>query len=316
MAATLADVAAAAGVSRQVVSAVLAEGRHGGIRYSEETKERVLAAIETVGYRRNRQAAQMRSGRQGALAVLTSNLNNLPFNTLEWMMTFASERGQLLVLERLTPEAEDWAPRLLREHYADGVVVFETLADHQRETLARLGLPLVEVHSIHRDAPGCIVFDIDRAVAEAVRRFREAGARQVAFICGAKSDHFSVAERWHALVAHCRRTHLPKPRRIALETTEAIVDLPEADALLLNNDTLAPVLYRSAAAAGRRIGTDLHLISFDGSPIARLVEPRLPSFRIVAKPLAEAAISLLNAEIDHPGSTTPHTIAYQLENAP
>jgi LacI family transcriptional regulator, repressor for deo operon, udp, cdd, tsx, nupC, and nupG len=310
---TLTDVAKAAQVSRQVVSAVLAEGKHVGVRFSEDTREKVLAAVELVGYRRNRQAAQMRSGRQGAIALLSSNLNTLPHNTLEWMVRHASERNLLLVIERLHVDSDDWAPRLLHEHYADGVIVFETLTTAQRQQLAHLSLPVVEVHSAHSKGPGCIVYDIEDAVTRAVDRFQKSGHQRLGFIGPIKPEHFSAEVRYESLCRQARQRHLAKP--VHAGPDDIATAIATCDAILLNNDHLAPAVYRAARAAGRHIGVDLSVIGFDNAAIAGLLDPPLPSFRMVASQLAAIVIAHIEREIADPGSTSPITVPYQLERA-
>ena len=62
---TMADVAAAAGVSAKTVSNVL--GDRGG--YSPETGARVLAAVAGLGYRLNADARALRSRRSGVIAL-------------------------------------------------------------------------------------------------------------------------------------------------------------------------------------------------------------------------------------------------------
>src|ERR687889_204744 len=61
------DVAARAGVSHQTVSRVV--NGFGGIR--PETRARVLAAIEELGYRRNLAARRLASSRSGLIGVVS-----------------------------------------------------------------------------------------------------------------------------------------------------------------------------------------------------------------------------------------------------
>lgn len=313
---TLSDVARAAGVSRQVVSAVLAEGGHAGVRFAPETAAAVRAAVAQVGYRRNRQAMQMRTQRQGAIAVLASNLNMLPPNTLEWLMSLASQRGQLIVLERLGSDEL----RLLREHYADAVVVFETLPIALRAQLDRIEVPLIEVHSAHPLRAGSIAYDLDDAVAQAVARLRAAACRSFAFVAPIECAHFSCDQRFAALGRQLRRARLPAPQRIDLSAAQPsdparlAAQLQGIDGVLLNNDAFAPAVYQAAAHVGRRPGQDLHVVGFDASPVASLLQPPVPSLRIVPRLLAETVMQQLDRELAEPGSSTPITLSYVLEH--
>src|SRR5262245_54409255 len=67
---SMADVAAAAGVSHQTVSPVLT----GSEMVREDTRVRVLEAIERLGYRRNRAARLLATNRSGRLGMIAANL--------------------------------------------------------------------------------------------------------------------------------------------------------------------------------------------------------------------------------------------------
>jgi LacI family transcriptional regulator len=70
---TIEDVARLAGVSRGSVSNVLT----GKVRMRDATRERVLEAARTLGYRPNRVASALASGRYPSIALLTADITNL-----------------------------------------------------------------------------------------------------------------------------------------------------------------------------------------------------------------------------------------------
>ncbi|HZO30990.1 MAG TPA: LacI family DNA-binding transcriptional regulator [Chloroflexota bacterium] len=70
---TIEDVARLAGVSRGSVSNVLT----GKVRMRDATRERVLEAARTLGYRPNRLASALASGRYPSIALLTADITNL-----------------------------------------------------------------------------------------------------------------------------------------------------------------------------------------------------------------------------------------------
>ena len=62
------DVAALAGVSHQTVSRVL----NGGEKVAPQTRDKVLAAIDTLGYRRNTVARALVTRRSGTIGLITT----------------------------------------------------------------------------------------------------------------------------------------------------------------------------------------------------------------------------------------------------
>ena len=74
---TMRDVAKVANVSQSTVSRVLNEST-GGIPISEETKQRVLAAVEKLGYHPNLHAGSLRGQKTRMLAMMIADISN-PF---------------------------------------------------------------------------------------------------------------------------------------------------------------------------------------------------------------------------------------------
>ena len=75
------DVARLAGVSRATVSYVINDQRGGNVRISDETRRRVLEAVEQLGYQPNVTARSLRTRRTQLLAVMVPDLTN-PFYPL------------------------------------------------------------------------------------------------------------------------------------------------------------------------------------------------------------------------------------------
>src|SRR6218665_1921810 len=97
MSSTLRDVARLAGVSFKTVSNVVNDYPH----VSEATRTRVLAAIEELGYRPNRTARTLRSGRTGAIGLAVPELSLAYFAELaDEVITAADERDIVVLIEQ------------------------------------------------------------------------------------------------------------------------------------------------------------------------------------------------------------------------
>ena len=118
----MADVARLAGVSHQTVSRVL--GDHPNVR--EETRARVLRAIEEMGYRRNSSARALVTRRTRTLGVVASDTTLYgPASTLFALEEAARAEGYLVStvsLRKLTVEELSEALDHLGEGGVEGVV--------------------------------------------------------------------------------------------------------------------------------------------------------------------------------------------------
>ena len=76
---TMRDVARAANVSQSTVSRVLSPASSGSkVPISEETKEKVLAVVEELGYQPNQYARSLRGQKNHVIAMLIGDISN-PF---------------------------------------------------------------------------------------------------------------------------------------------------------------------------------------------------------------------------------------------
>ena len=98
---TLTDVARHANVSIATVSIVVNNSRSGNISVSEETRQRVLAAIDEIGYVPNLAARSLRTSKTRLLAVMVQDLTNpfFPFLVRGAQETAESNNYELLVFD-------------------------------------------------------------------------------------------------------------------------------------------------------------------------------------------------------------------------
>lgn len=119
---TIHDVALAAGVSVSTVSLVLS----GKGRISTATGERVNAAIEELGFVRNRQASALRGGQSGVIGLIVRDLSAPFYAELTAGLTEALEaQGRMVFLLHGGKDGEQLAQRfsLLLNQGVDGVVI-------------------------------------------------------------------------------------------------------------------------------------------------------------------------------------------------
>src|SRR5262249_1668676 len=118
---TVKDIAAAVGVSVATVSNVLNERPNVG----EPTRRKVLEVARRLGYRPNRAAQAMRTGRTRTLGLVLPDLTNPFFPELaQAVENKARSQGLVVCLvdSQNRPEGEADGFALLMQHAVDGII--------------------------------------------------------------------------------------------------------------------------------------------------------------------------------------------------
>ncbi|MGY0388921.1 LacI family DNA-binding transcriptional regulator [Nocardioides sp. WG-D5] len=120
--ATVKDVAALAGVSPMTVSNVMNET----VFVRPYTRERVLAAVEELGFVPNLRARSLRNGRTGVIALALPDLATaFSADVVHRVVQVAHERGMVVQIEETAAEPKreyDLVSRA-REHQIDGLIL-------------------------------------------------------------------------------------------------------------------------------------------------------------------------------------------------
>ncbi len=181
---TVADVAAAAHVSKATAARVL--GGYGPV--SDEVRLRVVAAAEALGYRPNRLARSMSSGRTRTIGVVVGDIQ-LPFfaGAVRGITDIVQAEGWEVVLANTNedPSHERNAVRVMFEKRVDGLIVAPASSeegDHLNQLVNR-GLPVVLLDRRARGvAADAVVVDSEAAVERAVRYLAHLGHERIAVV--------------------------------------------------------------------------------------------------------------------------------------
>jgi LacI family transcriptional regulator len=305
---TIVDIASQAGVSIKTVSRVI--NREEGV--GAETRARVQAIVDRLGYRPNASARSLSSRRSYLIGVIFMQVGAYHYvgEVQVGAMRACRRAGYHLVVEQArAPEAMGGVQafaKSLRDARFDGVVLTPPTCDDP-EVLAATeaaGLPYVRI-APHRDFERSpYVFMDDRGAArEQTLRLWDMGHRRIAFIDG-PADHGSAARRRQGYVEALReRGAEPRPEWIApgtflslsgFDAAEALLRLPEPPtAIFAANDELAVGVLAAAAKHGLSVPGDLSVVGFDDTPAAEAAWPRLTTIRQPTAEMAEAAVDML-----------------------
>lgn len=299
------DVAAAAGVSHQTVSRVLND--KGSVR--EETRQRVLDAIDALGYRRNEAARTLASNRSRLIGVLTPRLVEWgPATTLLSVQLAANREGYFVSVATLAEFTATTIKRAVDDLLSLGVVGLIAIApveDMAVELEAQsIPVPTLVVASrwIKDDSTFTRVGVDQRAgVRQALLHLKARGCRSVGHIAGPAAD-FDAEERDSAWRQYCAELGMKLGPHVRGGWTaekgylaaKQLLSKPLPDALFVANDQMALGALRAFSEAGVNVPEDMRLFGFDDQEGVAFFEPGLTTLRQDFAGVGVEAISMLN----------------------
>lgn len=332
MGVTASDIAKHVGLSRQTVAFILGDRPH---LFREETRQRVFAAAEKLGYRRNAAAVAMGRGRYNAIGLLQAtdlHLGAVHSNFLRAVMEETRAAGMHMSMgqvddAKLTDESAVQA--LMKEWAVDGLVIsyVANYPEQLVEILQRYRLPAIWMN-VKRGSDAVYADDYGGA-RDATEHLLRLGHRDIAYVCHHDGPHYSSHDRWAAYADTMRAAGL-QPRRVGRDLSHLPVAAVEAHAIradelgqllrgqrpsavLLNDEMTAPIFVYLCGLLGIKLGPDLSLVNFtrDSSPVLAQV---LTSAVVPTGDLGHATVPMLLRKIADRASDLPSiSVSYRLQ---
>ena len=303
---TIFDVAQRSGVSPTTVSHVL----NGTRVVAHASRQRVLAAVEQLGYQPNAAARSLRSRRRRIVGLLVTNLQNRGFAALlEGIDLVMAQAGYSIIVSSSygDPAGERAAVRMLREQRVDGLILAGSAgaADDMLLGLHQAGLPMVCINRTPTRLPlDQVSVDYQAAARLLARHLLDLGHRRFAILGGGASpDCHPLLDGWRQALAEAGATAPGGRAPAALEGDwssssgyelgRRLADEPALTAVFCGNDTMALGVIRALAERGLRVPEDISIIGFDDVPEAGYYRPPLTTVRQDFGEVGRQALSTL-----------------------
>lgn len=305
------DVAKEAGVSTATVSHVINSSRY----VTDETRQKVLRAIQRCNYYPNAHARSLASGRSHMLGLVVSDISNPFFPELvKSIESAAFERGYDVILSNTSYDANrtsKYVRRIIERKIAGVALMTSELDLALIDELARKQVSVVflDLGSAGERMSNLIV-DYEMGIDEAIEHLVSLGHRDIAYV-GGPSRLRSAARRLQAFQTSVDRRlpgagpfaifegdfQLEGGSRVAREILAAD-ELPTA--VVVANDLMALGVMREFHAAGLRIPDDVSIIGFDDIAFAALADPPLTTVCLPRTELGRKAVEALMQTIERP----------------
>jgi LacI family transcriptional regulator len=298
-------------------------GRAGDqVPIAEETRLRILRAIEELGYEPDARAQALRSGDSKTIGLILPDIRNPHFwENADGVEQEARASGYHMLLSSMDLNA-DYGKEIfksLSERRIDGLIFlmgsFIDQSEEARNTLARLHkrqLPIVEIgDQFNQDHNvDCVVSDYHKVTLEAMSHLFSLGHRRIGLINGVAlpalasdrvqsyqqslSDHgFALDE---SLIANCGATI-----EDGYQATRWLLNRADRPtAIIAINDLLAMGTLRAARDLGLHVPMDLSVVGYDDIPAANYLNPRLTTASKDAVRMGREAVRLLLDRIKVP----------------
>jgi DNA-binding LacI/PurR family transcriptional regulator len=313
----MADVARLAGVSQQTVSRVLNDSPH----VRPATRERVLDAIGKLGYRPNRLARALVTGRSRTLGVLSFDTTLYgPASTLFAIERAAHEAGYFVSIASLrAPDAgslRGGVERLL-ESGVEGVMVIAPQESAARGLLELpADVPVVATEAAPAGDVPLVAVDQRGGARLATEHLLALGHETVWHVAG-PDGWLEAADRVRGWRAALQAAGAPVPPPLtgdwsARSGYAAGRGLANATAVFAANDQMALGVLRALYELGRRVPDDISVVGFDDIPEAAYFSPPLTTVRQRFDEIGARALRLLLARIENGAGRTGEAVRPEL----
>ncbi len=317
------DVAHRAGVSLGTVSNVLNRPD----RVSPATRERVLTAIEELGFIRNEAARQLRAGRSRTIGVVVLDIGNPFFTEIAAGVESAATAAGLSVVLCNSGESgarEEHYLSLLQEQRSFGILV----------TPVR---KLARIDEIRRQGTACILMDrptngrrcsvsVDDVIGGrlAAAHLLELGHERIAFV-GGPTSLSQVALRLDGARRALKEAGLPPDSLRVFDTPGLnvvagraagvrVAALPSAErptAAFCANDLVALGLLQELIRLQINVPRDLAIVGYDDIDLAALAAVPLTSIRRPRSQVGHTATNLLIEEVARPAEHVHRRVVFE-----
>lgn len=304
---TIKDVAKKCGYSVCTVSRALS----GKGYLKEETKQKILEAVDELGYRPSTLAVNLKTGRRQTLALILPSLTNIYYTRLEkYLESCASEKGYIIYLNNTeySLEKEKQIINNLLGMDIAGVIIAPTTSEHAHiMELKKYDIPYVYLNrAFEDDMEHCLRLDNKKAAYDAVKYMIKLGHKNIGGIFQSfdnstyrdRYEGMATALEEHGLV--CNQDNMlfdinPEDMGATPGRILQLLQKPNRpEAIFACNDMSAFNVYRACYVLGLRIPEHLSVFGYDDCTMANFVTPPLSTVSIPVHQMASSAVDFIH----------------------
>lgn len=301
---TMLDVARKAGVSKSTVSRVL----NGKNIVGEDVRQRVLAAIDEIGYRPNLLARQLATKKTSLIGfVMTNELyNGSYFSTIIHNVAFFSDKynHQLILADgKHSADDERKAINYLIDMNCAGIVVYPQYlsVEELEDILSTNSTPVIVINRyLPNHLEKCVSIDHAQSSELLVKYVIGQGHKDIAYIRG-KNDSVSDLHRYNAFLKELTASDITLNEQLVVSgdwssdsgyiaTQELIARNVKFTAVIAGNDDMAFGAMKALKQSAYHLPGDVSVAGFDNTIMCEYISPQLTSLSLPFDKMIELAV--------------------------
>jgi LacI family transcriptional regulator len=307
---TLNELAKASGYSVSTISRALNDSGH---PVNDETRERILAIANELGYRPNMIARGLKMDRTFTVGIITDNIVS-PFTPMiiRGIQDHLKQHNYYSVIINADwdPDAETEAVHQLISRSTDGIIFVESHLRGANPTLDLANKPYVFVHRLFSGTYGnSVLVDEPYGAHLAVEHLARLGHRRIAFINGPHGWDAS-ANRLVGYQEALAQLGIAYDPELVVEgnwevqsgypAAKKFLALPQQPtAIFAGNDLMALGAIYAIQDAGLRVPEDIALVGYDDREITSISRPTITTVSLPCYEMGQKSAQLILSQIEN-----------------
>ncbi|WP_045732013.1 LacI family DNA-binding transcriptional regulator [Pseudarthrobacter chlorophenolicus] len=297
---TIRDVAQQAGVSPATVSRVV----NGLVGYSDETRERVEAAVRKLSYETDYLARGLKTRQTSVIGLLAPMVSDaLASTVMLGVEQEAQERGYAVMLGRTGAKSAFIAGylRTLRTYRAAGVILISAVITQEIRQLLGPNIPVISVAIRDKSGSPSVAIDDEVAAYDATRHLLRIGHRRIGLLAGDPASVFVAEPRkrgYLRAMQEAKCAPVTATGSFFYESGAAGLDGllaqdPALTAIFAVSDEMGAAVVNELQKRGRRVPDDVSVLGFDNTSTSLHVHPPLSTMGQPLEEMGRTAVSKL-----------------------
>lgn len=277
---------------------------------NKKTKKRITELAESLGYRTNHFAKNLRTQKTNTIGVIIPRLNSYFMSTvIAGMESIANRAGYNLIISQSAEalEKEIDSAQTMFKNRVDGLLVslgYGTTNLNHFDQFLHKKIPIIFFDRTHSQSPfTSIVLDNEKAAFDATKHLIDQGCRRIVHITadtGLEIYHYRLQGYQNALAAHQIefKEELVLETNLSMESGHEIAKRilamrKKPDGIFAANDSSAVGCMIKLKQNGIKFPQDIAIVGFNNDPISIVIEPNLTTINYPGYEMGELAAGQL-----------------------